>query len=65
MGRGQAVEEEMARQHIALFKDGAREGVAEQAPGAFKDIGDVLDVMERTGITTAVARTASLVVLKG
>jgi tRNA-splicing ligase RtcB len=61
----EAVEEEMARQHIALFKDGAREGIAEQAPGAFKDIGAVLDVMERTGIATAVARTAPLGVLKG
>ena len=35
-------------------------------PGrAFKDIGAVLDVMERTGIATAVARTAPLGVLKG
>jgi len=61
----ETVEAEMARQHIALFKDGAREGIAEQAPGAFKDIGAVLNVMECTGIATAVARTAPLGVLKG
>ena len=61
----EGVESEMVRRNIALFKDGAREGIAEQAPGAFKDIGAVLDVMERTGIATAVARTAPLGVLKG
>jgi len=60
-----AVEEEMARQRISLFKEGSREGLAEQAPGAFKDIGAVLEVMEKTGIATAVARTAPLGVLKG
>jgi len=61
----EAVEEEMAQQRISLFKEGSRQGLAEQAPGAFKDIGAVLDVMEKTGIATAVARTAPLGVLKG
>lgn len=59
------VEAEMARRSIALFKEGPRTGIAEQAPGAFKDIGAVLDVMTRTGIAAAVARTAPLGVLKG
>jgi len=59
------VEAEMARRRITLFKEGSRIGIAEQAPGAFKDIDAVLDVMMRTGIAMPVARTAPLGVLKG
>lgn len=61
----QAVTAQMAERHISLFKEGPAVGLAEQAPGAFKDISAVIDVMERTGIATAVARTVPLGVLKG
>ena len=61
----QTVEAEMAGQHISLFNQGGAAGLAEQAPGAFKDITAVIDVMEKMGIATAVARTSPLGVLKG
>jgi tRNA-splicing ligase RtcB len=61
----QTVEAEMAGQHISLFNQGAPAGLAEQAPGAFKDITAVIDVMEKMRIATAVARTSPLGVLKG
>jgi tRNA-splicing ligase RtcB (3'-phosphate/5'-hydroxy nucleic acid ligase) len=61
----EAVSAQMAERRITLFKEGAAAGLAEQAPGAFKDITAVIDVMARTGIATPVVRTSPLGVLKG
>jgi len=40
-------------------------GVAEEAPGAYKDVSDVVEVMHQTGISLKVARMRPLACLKG
>jgi tRNA-splicing ligase RtcB len=40
-------------------------GVAEEAPGAYKDVSDVVGVMHRTGIAMKVVRTRPMACLKG
>jgi tRNA-splicing ligase RtcB len=59
------VREELAGRSIRLFKAGAEVGLAEQAPGAFKDVDAVIDVMDSLGIATPVARTRPLATMKG
>ena len=40
-------------------------GVAEEAPGAYKDVSEVVEVMHQTGIALKVARTRPLACIKG
>jgi tRNA-splicing ligase RtcB len=40
-------------------------GVAEEAPGAYKDVSDVVGVMHRTGIAMKVVRTRPMACVKG
>ena len=40
-------------------------GVAEEAPGAYKDVGAVVHAAERAGLARRVARLAPLVCIKG
>jgi len=40
-------------------------GVAEEMPWAYKDVADVVDVVDRAGIARRVARLRPLVVVKG
>jgi tRNA-splicing ligase RtcB len=40
-------------------------GVAEEAPGAYKDVSEVVEVMHDTGIALKVARTRPMVCVKG
>lgn len=58
------VRDELSAQSILLFKEG-KGLLEEQAPGAFKDVTAVIDVMTRTGIALPAARTQPLAVLKG
>jgi tRNA-splicing ligase RtcB len=40
-------------------------GVAEEAPGAYKDVGDVVDAADRAGLSRKVAKLEPLVCVKG
>jgi tRNA-splicing ligase RtcB (3'-phosphate/5'-hydroxy nucleic acid ligase) len=46
----------IATQHI-LFRSPSDRGVAEEAPGAHKDLGAVVDAAEAAGLARKVART--------
>jgi tRNA-splicing ligase RtcB len=43
----------------------SRRGVAEEAPGAYKDVDRVVEIMERAGIVRRVARVRPLICIKG
>ena len=40
-------------------------GVAEEAPGAYKDVGAVVEAAERAGLARRVARLRPLICVKG
>ena len=61
---GHAVTAELAARGIVLRSPSAR-GVAEEAPGAYKDPGAVVDAAERAGLARKVARLEPLVCIKG
>ena len=43
----------------------SRAGIAEEMPHAYKDVADVVEVMEKAGITRRVARLKPFAVIRG
>jgi tRNA-splicing ligase RtcB len=62
--RGAAVVEELAARGI-LIRSPSMRGVAEEAPGAYKDVAAVALAAERTGLAQRVAELEPLVCVKG
>ena len=62
--RGRALIDELADQGI-LIRSPSLRGVAEEAPGAYKDVSAVVGAAEVAGLAKRVARLAPLVVIKG
>ena len=62
--RGETLIKELAAQGI-IVKVHSRAGAAEEAPGAYKDIEGVVDVMDKAGINRKVAKLRPLVCVKG
>jgi tRNA-splicing ligase RtcB len=62
--RGRAVVDELAARGI-LIRSPSLRGVAEEAPGAYKDVTAVVDAAERAGLARKVARLSPLVCVKG
>jgi tRNA-splicing ligase RtcB (3'-phosphate/5'-hydroxy nucleic acid ligase) len=62
--RGQAVIDELAARGI-LVRSPSYRGVAEEAPGAYKDVGAVVDAADRAGLSHTVARLEPLICIKG
>jgi tRNA-splicing ligase RtcB len=62
--RGQAVVEDLAARGI-LIRSPSWRGVAEEAPGAYKDVGAVVDAADHAGLARKVARLEPLVCVKG
>lgn len=62
--RGRAVIDELAARGI-LIRSPSPRGVAEEAPGAYKDVGAVVDAADRTGLSRTVARLEPLICIKG
>jgi tRNA-splicing ligase RtcB len=60
----QAVEAEMAARRIRLYRGGTM-NIAEQAPGSFKDIRAVIEVMRSLRIAQPVVRVRPLATMKG
>jgi tRNA-splicing ligase RtcB (3'-phosphate/5'-hydroxy nucleic acid ligase) len=62
--RGHNIEAELAAQGI-LIRAAGRATVAEEISEAYKDVADVVDVVQRAGIGKIVARVRPLAVIKG
>jgi tRNA-splicing ligase RtcB len=62
--RGRQVVDELAARGI-LVRSPSLRGVAEEAPGAYKDVGAVADAAERAGLARRVARLEPLACVKG
>jgi tRNA-splicing ligase RtcB len=48
-----------------IIRAHSKPGVAEEAPGAYKDVEHVVDVMHNAGIIRKVARVRPLICVKG
>jgi tRNA-splicing ligase RtcB len=62
--QGRQVVDELARAGIVIRSPSLR-GVAEEAPGAYKDVSAVVDASEAAGLARKVARLRPLVCIKG
>jgi tRNA-splicing ligase RtcB len=62
--KGRAVVDELGARGI-LIRSHSMRGVAEEAPGAYKDIDDVAEATERAGLAKRVAALRPLVCVKG
>ena len=62
--QGRAVVDELAARGI-LIRSPSLRGVAEEAPGAYKDVGAVVDVAAAAGLSKKVARLEPLICIKG
>ena len=62
--RGRQVVDELAARGILIRSPSSR-GVAEEAPGAYKDVTAVVDAADRAGLSHAVARLEPLICIKG
>jgi tRNA-splicing ligase RtcB (3'-phosphate/5'-hydroxy nucleic acid ligase) len=62
--RGRAVVDELAARGIEVRSPSLR-GVAEEAPGAYKDVGEVVRATDRAGLARRVARLEPVVCIKG
>lgn len=61
---GQDLQERLRKQGI-IVRGGSWQGLAEEAPEAYKDVNAVVNVIHRAGIARKVARTIPLGVIKG
>jgi len=61
---GRQVIDELKARGIEVRSPSLR-GVAEEAPGAYKDVSAVVDAAEQAGLSRKVARVAPLIVIKG
>jgi len=62
--RGREVIDDLAAQGI-LIRSPSYRGVAEEAPGAYKDVGAVVDAADQAGLARKVARLAPIICVKG
>ena len=62
--RGQDLQERLKKQGI-IVRGGSWEGLAEEAPEAYKDVDRVVNVMHNTGVARKVVKTVPLGVIKG
>jgi len=62
--RGRQVVDDLAEQGI-IIKSPSMRGVAEEAPGAYKDVGAVVLAAEQAGLARRVARLRPLICVKG
>lgn len=62
--RGREIVEQLAKRGI-LIRSPSLRGVAEEAPGAYKDVNAVVDVADKAGLARKVVKLAPLVCIKG
>ncbi len=61
---GEKVQRDLATRGIIL-RAHSRRGIAEEAPGAYKDVESVVEATTRSGINLPVARLVPIIVIKG
>jgi tRNA-splicing ligase RtcB len=61
---GRQIVDELATRGI-LIRSPSQRGVAEEAPGAYKDVTEVVDAAERAGLARKVARLEPMICIKG
>jgi tRNA-splicing ligase RtcB len=64
LGRGRSIARELADRGIEVISRG-KKTLAEEMSEAYKDVADVVGVMDRAGISTLVARLEPMGVIKG
>jgi tRNA-splicing ligase RtcB len=62
--RGRQLVDELAQRHILIRSPSSR-GVAEEAPGAYKDVNAVVEVAEQASLARRVARVEPVICIKG
>jgi tRNA-splicing ligase RtcB len=62
--QGRKLVDDLAARGV-LIRSPSMRGVAEEAPGAYKDVGEVVDAAEQAGLARKVARVEPLVCIKG
>ena len=62
--QGQQVVDELAGRGIVIRSPSLR-GIAEEAPGAYKDVAAVVDAAQAAGLARKVARLSPLICIKG
>jgi len=62
--RGRALVDELASRGI-IVKSPSLRGVAEEAPGAYKDVSEVVEAADQAGLARKVARLEPMIVIKG
>ncbi|MBI4949423.1 MAG: RtcB family protein [Deltaproteobacteria bacterium] len=62
--RGAELLKELAEKGI-IIRSGSMSGLAEEAPGAYKDVDRVVEIMHRAGVNRKVARLRPMVCVKG
>ena len=62
--QGRQIVDELAARGILVRSPSAR-GVAEEAPGAYKDVRAVVDAAEQAGLARKVARLLPIICIKG
>jgi tRNA-splicing ligase RtcB len=62
--QGRQLVDELSARGI-LIRSPSMRGVAEEAPGAYKDVGSVVDAAERAGLARKVARLEPFICIKG
>jgi tRNA-splicing ligase RtcB len=65
MLRGRDLEREMREKHGVVVMAHSRDGIVEEMPEAYKDVTEVVEVMERAGISDKVVRLRPLACIKG
>jgi tRNA-splicing ligase RtcB len=63
-GKGRSIVDELKQKGITIMAKGFRT-IAEEMPDAYKDVADVVSVMQQAGITQTVARLRPIGVIKG
>ena len=61
---GKQVADELAEKGIIVCSPSSR-GIAEEAPGAYKDVSGVVDLADRAGLATKVCRLRPMICIKG
>ena len=62
--RGETLKTDLQEQGIVI-ESGSFRGLAEEAPFAYKDVDQVVDIVDSAGIARKVARLKPLAVIKG
>ena len=62
--RGRELVDQLAERGI-LIRSPSLRGIAEEAPGAYKDVSAVVDASDHAGLARKVARLEPMIVVKG